>query len=338
MTRRYTAQLCLPEIGEEGQEKLFRSCVIVVGAGGLGTALLPVLAGAGVGLIHIMDDDVVEEGNLHRQTLYRMDDIGKNKAECAAKHLAGLNPSVRIVPHGVGAQSDTVSSLLSKMCAEAKDHSGRVMVLDAADNFATTYMLSDLCRKESVPLVSASAIRWGGYAAIFCGTVPSYRAVFPVLSAMAQNCQTAGVLGSVVGLVGMLQAQLCLSSLLDIKPSPAGILYRWDAKNLRMTSFSFMEAEEPEEAWPFLAYSQLRLDDILVDVRHPDEQPEIIHPHLYHIPLDRFLRLEKWDFPRNERIVICCQSGVRANRAASHLHTYGYDRLALMAMRHQSIT
>lgn len=347
-TERYAAQICLPEVGEVGQETLSKARIIVVGAGGLGTVVLPVLVGAGIGHIHIIDDDVVEEGNLHRQTLYTMDDIGRNKAECAAEHLIRLNPSVRIIPHPAGAQSDMMAALLRELSANdlkkgmGNEKHAPIIVIDAADNFAATYMLSDLCRDFHLPLISASAIRWGGYVGIFCGPAPSYRAVFPDLTHMALNCQTAGVLGSVVGLVGMIQAQLCFSLLLNITPSPVGNLYRWDAKELRLSHFSFIKADEPEKAWPFLAYSQLKNDDFLIDVRNLEEKPALSHPHLRHIPLDLILQSEDWgkepDLPKTGRIVLCCQSGVRASRAACHLYESGYRHLALLAIKHQALT
>lgn len=157
---------------------------MVVGAGGLGSTLLPILVGAGVGHIHIMDDDVIEEDNLHRQTLYSMEDIGRNKAIVAVSRLKGLNPDVSLTAHPVGAQADTVVSVMEELC-EISGEGDYLAVLDAADNFATTYMLSDFCQCMTYPLISASAIHWIGYAAIFCAEVPSYR-VFKRLSVLAE--------------------------------------------------------------------------------------------------------------------------------------------------------
>lgn len=337
MTMRYDAQICLPEIGILGQEKLSSAQVLVVGAGGLGAVLLPTLVGAGVGHIHIMDDDVVEEGNLHRQTLYRMADIGEKKAIAAVRHLRALNPSVTLTPHVTGAQADNTKALLQNLQANAEKHS-RLVVFDAADNFATTYMLSDLCRELGIALISASAIRWGGYVGIFCKNAPSYRALFPVLEQKAQDCRTAGVMGSVVGMISMLQAQLYFSLLLDIKPSPTGILYRWDALSLRMSSFSFLTAQEPDKVWPFLSYKQLEQTDLVIDVRIPGEKPSCPHENLRHIPLDQFSRVKEFDLPfTDSRIVLVCQSGARAARAAALLWEQGYRNLALLAAKHQEL-
>ena len=333
---RYGSQMVLPEIGETGQIRLGRARLLVVGAGGLGSTLLPMLVGAGVGHIHIMDDDVVEEANLHRQPLYGMKDIGHNKAVVAVSRLNDLNPNVSLTAHPIGAQADTAASVMEELCKVGRERD-YLAVLDAADNFATTYMLSDLCQHMNCPLVSASAMHWMGYAGIFCAGVPSYRAVFPDMSQNVQDCRTAGVLGPVVGLIGMLQAQLCLSHILGAVPSPAGQLYRWDAKALRMSSFSFCNAREPNQAWPFLSFRQLRDDDVVIDVRSPGEQPSISHKNLQFLPLGHLTNLKKVNVPKTKRVVLFCQSGLRAARAAALLHQQGYNRLALLAVRHQSV-
>lgn len=331
---RYDSQMILPEIGETGQARLKRARLLVVGAGGLGSTLLPMLVGAGVGHIHIMDDDVIEEDNLHRQTLYSMEDIGRNKAIVAVSRLKNLNPDVALKAHPVSAQADTVASVMEELYPTSGGE-GYLAVLDAADNFATTYMLSDFCQCMTYPFISASAIHWMGYAAIFCAEVPSYRAVFPDIGQNVQDCRTAGVLGPVVGLIGMLQAQLCLSHILGVIPSPAGQLYRWDAKTMRMSSFSFRNAQEPDKVWPFLSLKQLRDDDVVIDVRSVGEEPPISHKNLHPIPLDHLLRLKNVDVPKDKRVVLCCQRGLRAARAAVLLYQQGYKSLALLAVKHQ---
>ncbi|MFS4572144.1 HesA/MoeB/ThiF family protein, partial [Erwinia amylovora] len=145
---RYQRQSMLPEIGESGQQRLAQARVLVIGAGGLGSALLPLLAAAGAGYLRLYDGDRVEEHNLHRQTLYGMQDIGEEKVFCARRALATRNPAcvVDARPH----------ALTASATAAALDG-------NAADNFALTYQLSDACLAHRIPLVSASVLGRRGY-------------------------------------------------------------------------------------------------------------------------------------------------------------------------------
>jgi molybdopterin/thiamine biosynthesis adenylyltransferase/rhodanese-related sulfurtransferase len=318
MNARYATQARLPGIGMDGQARLADARVLVVGAGGLGCALLPLLVGAGVGSLTLIDPDRVELGNLHRQTLYRMDDIGRPKVEAAASSLRVLNPDVRI---------EALHRPLTP--AEAPTQVAAVdVVVDAADQFAVSYLLSDACLAARRPLVSASAVGMAGYAGVFCGDAPSYRAVFPQWPAGATDCATAGVLGPVVAMIGALQAQLVLALLLDLSPSPGGRLFRWDGRDFG--SFDFGGASEPEQAWPLLDPVQLASDDVVIDLRSLDEAP--------HSPLPQALRVTPETLPTlwpqladAPRVVLACRSGLRAARAAAWLHRQGCTRLALIA-------
>ncbi|MXV44460.1 HesA/MoeB/ThiF family protein [Saccharibacter sp. 17.LH.SD] len=324
---RYQTQKLLLEIGESGQQKLAQATVFVVGAGGLGCALLPWLAGAGIGHIHVMDDDVIELKNLHRQPLYHMEDLGQSKADIACQRLRALNPDCQFTSHVMAAQPDTVRALIQKSD----------VVIDAADNFATTYVLSDACQRVQCVLVSGSSLGWEGYVGAFCGNGPSYRAVFPKIPENSQkNCGQAGIVGPVVAVIGSVMAQFCLSLLLDITPSPVGELRRWDARVMQMRHFSFRDAEEPSHFWPFLAWSELRDDDVVVDVRLLDEKPTLERAKLYQKPLPEFEKSYD-DLPQDRRLVICCQTGVRASKAASFLAGKGYTNIALMAVAKQPL-
>ena len=142
---RYARQLALPEVGPEGQQRLERATVLVIGAGGLGCAVLPYLCAAGVGRLIVVDHDVVDESNLHRQPLYRTDDIGQRKAEVAWATLASLNPYV-----AVKAVCERLTPANAPALVDAAD-----VIVDAADSFAVTYILSDECARARKPLVSA---------------------------------------------------------------------------------------------------------------------------------------------------------------------------------------
>jgi hypothetical protein len=148
MSERYARQMVLPEVGAAGQARLAAASVVVVGAGGLGCPVLQYLAGAGVGRLTIVDHDRVEETNLHRQPLYAMADIGKLKAEAAAAALRRFNPGIAV---------DAVAERLTPQNATALA-AGADLLVDAADSFAATYVLSDACLAAAKPLVSASVI------------------------------------------------------------------------------------------------------------------------------------------------------------------------------------
>ncbi len=186
MSARYDRQVALPEIGPAGQERLKRASVLIVGAGGLGCPALQYLAAAGVGRLIIIDPDRVEESNLHRQPLYRMSDLGALKVEAAYAALRSLNPEVN-----VSARAERLTPANVEACLTSAD-----LAVDAADNFAVTYILSDACLAAGKYLISASALGWSGYVGVFCGTAPSYRAVFPELPGRAGSCAENGVLGS----------------------------------------------------------------------------------------------------------------------------------------------
>ncbi|MCB4455861.1 HesA/MoeB/ThiF family protein [Leisingera sp. McT4-56] len=315
---RYARQMILPEVGAEGQDVLARAHVLVVGAGGLGCPVLQYLGGAGVGRITVMDGDVVEESNLHRQVLYSMADIGLPKAEAARQHLLAANSDLKVT-----AQVQRLDAANAEQMVADAD-----LVVDAADSFAVSYILSDECLRQGKVLISASALGQSGYAGGFCGGAPSLRAVFPDLPAQAETCATAGVMGPVVGMVGALQAQLALKALLGHQPSPQGQLFVFRLGELQMSSFRFDEAEEPEDALPFIAASHITAQDTVIELRDTTEAPEL--------PVPQALRIARADLPaaglpREGRVVLCCRSGLRAWGAAQDLRQAGYSDLALLA-------
>ncbi|MBQ4826376.1 HesA/MoeB/ThiF family protein [Leisingera sp. HS039] len=315
---RYARQMILPEVGAAGQERLARSHVLIVGAGGLGSPVLQYLGGAGVGCITVMDGDKVEESNLHRQVLYTMGDLGQPKAAAARRHLLAANPSLHVT-----ARVDCLDAANAAAMVDAAD-----LVVDAADSFAVSYILSDTCRAQGKMLISASALGQSGYAGGFCGGGPSLRAVFPDLPAQAATCATAGVMGPAVGMIGALQAQLALKSLLDHQPSPRGQLFVFRLQDLQVSSFCFDEAEEPADALPFVAASHITAADTVIELRDAAEAPGLPAFQARRIARADLLAAE---LPRKGRIVLCCRTGLRAWGAASDLKAAGFGDLALLA-------
>lgn len=318
VTIRYARQVVLPEVGDAGQQKLTAARVLVVGAGGLGCPVLQYLAGAGVGHVIIVDPDMVEETNLHRQPLYRMSDIGRPKVEAAAEALRSFNPEVEIE-----AQRAALDPANAPALAAAAD-----IVVDAADSFAATYILSDACRAAGKPLVSASVIGFTGYAGGYCGGAPSYRAVFPDLPAQVTDCASAGVTGPAVGLLGSLQAQLVLSILLGLEPSPLGQVITIDLRRLTFGGFSFRDASEPGHYFPFISRAEVGNDDRVLELRSVAEAPVPAVPQARRVDVANL-----FDESRGAgRIVLCCRTGLRAWRGAKLLHGGGHRDLALLAV------
>ena len=312
---RYARQMVLPQIGPQGQDRLARAHLLVVGAGGLGCPALHYLAAAGVGRITLADPDCIDQTNLHRQPLYRTDQIGQPKAQAAAAALAALNPDVLVTP---------VTDWLTPANAPALV-AGADLVLDCADSFAVSLTLSDACVAAGRPLITGSALALSGYAAGCCGGAPSLRAVFPVLPLQATSCASAGVLGPVVGMIGALQAQMALAVVLGLDPQPLGRLVSWDAGSWRMGGFRFDRAPEPAHPLPFIAFGQVRPDDLLIDLR--TEADPVMGAR--HLPPDRIAELDPGPAPR---VVLACRTGLRAQNAGQLLQSRWPGDIALLAL------
>ena len=221
---RYARHIILAEVGEEGQEKLLASRVLVLGAGGLGAPALLYLAAAGVGTLGIVDDDAVELSNLQRQIVHSAERIGLAKVESAARTLAALNPEVRIVPHRLRLDDKNAGELIA----------GYDLVVDGSDNFATRYALNDACYRARIPLVTAAILGFEGqlttYKAYLDGDHPCYRCLAPTPppDGLVPRCEEAGIFGAVAGVLGSLQAVEALKELLGLGAGLSGRILFYD--------------------------------------------------------------------------------------------------------------
>jgi molybdopterin/thiamine biosynthesis adenylyltransferase/rhodanese-related sulfurtransferase len=225
---RYARQVLLPEIGEQGQARLAASRVAVIGAGGLGSPALLYLAAAGVGHIRLIDDDRVERSNLHRQVVHADARVGMSKAESARMTLMSLNPRIHVHPVVDRLRAENVEALI-------RDHE---VVIDAADNFATRYLIAAATRRLGIPMVYAAIERFTGQVSVFDPRredSPCYRCLFPEppAAADAPNCSEAGVLGVLPGLIGLVQATEAMKVLLGIGKPLVGRLLTYDALGMR---------------------------------------------------------------------------------------------------------
>jgi molybdopterin/thiamine biosynthesis adenylyltransferase len=232
---RYARHLILPEVGEEGQAKLLGARVLMVGAGGLGSPALMYLAAAGVGLLGIVDDDVVDLSNLQRQIVHATDRVGETKTRSAIEGLAAINPEVRVIPHAMRLDERNARELV-----EAYD-----VVLDGSDNFKTRYVLNDACAALRKPLVAASLLRFEGQISTFKPWTggPCYRCVHPAAPApgTVPRCEEAGILGAVAGVMGTLQAVEALKELLGLGDGLSGTLLLYDALGTRFTRIKLVK-------------------------------------------------------------------------------------------------
>lgn len=318
---RYDRQMVMPEIGPAGQQRLAAAHVAVVGAGGLGCPVLSYLAGAGVGHLTLIDADRVDESNLHRQPLYTMADIGTSKVLAAAARLQAFNPDLVITAEVVRLEPANAAPVCG----------GADVIIDAADSFAVSYTLSDLCVQTGQALITASVLGFNGYAGGFCGgTAPSLRAVFPELPESSQDCATAGVSGPVVGMLGALQAQLALSHLLGLEPSALGRMITVDLRSFTMSSFSFSGAAEPTGGFRFISLSQIARDDLVVDLRGREEAAITVTADAHRSSVREITALSEQ--ARGRRAVVCCRTGVRAWNAALKLQQSGCAEIALVAL------
>lgn len=323
MTDRYARQIVLPEVGPTGQARLGAAHVLVVGAGGLGCPVLYYLAAAGIGRLTVIDPDYVEESNLHRQPLYTMADIGARKVDAARAVLLRLNPAI------------AVEALAQRLtAANATELVGLVdIVVDAADSLAVTYVLSDTCLQQHTPLISASAVGLAGYVGGFCAGAPSYRAVFPDMPARAASCRSAGMLGSLVGMFGSLQAQFVLQWVLGIQPSPLGRLASFDASRLAFGGFTFGAAAEAEDSpLRFIDAGSIAPDDLVVDLRGLHEAPVSPIPGALRFTGEQIDTFSAMYPPTHRRVVLCCHSGLRAWQAGRRLQEQGFTELVLVAL------
>jgi adenylyltransferase/sulfurtransferase len=220
---RYARHIVLPQVGGVGQRKIWQSRVAVVGAGGIGSAVIPALAGAGIGQLTIIDDDVVELGNLHRQPLFRERDIGYSKADLALQFVHRLNHFVQANPVQERIGEENAARLLA-------DHD---LVIDGSDNFATRLAVSDACVELGIPLLSAAAVQFQGQVGLFRSR-PCYRCfVGDAFDADdCDNCAELGVLGALTGTVGNFAALLALNFIVGIGDHSAGKLHLFDGEKL----------------------------------------------------------------------------------------------------------
>ncbi|NND81835.1 MAG: HesA/MoeB/ThiF family protein [Gammaproteobacteria bacterium] len=322
MSDRYSRQILVPQIGTQGQQQIAAARVLLVGAGGLGCQVGSQLVGAGVGALTIVDHDRVSLSNLHRQFLFRESDLGSNKATAAARELQARNSAVEIAAVTHRLSPENVAELVQNAD----------LVVDAGDNFAVSYLLSDACEGNTA-MISASVNRSFGYVGVFCSpgkfSAPSLRAVFPKLPRQSQSCDVVGVTGPAVGIIGSFQAQECLKVLCNDAAQLNGQLLYLDLWNYSQQIVNCRAASTPQSRVELIGTQALEESDLVVDVRNADEVAARPQPFRVDraLPLSQLLAEPELS---DSRVVCCCQSGQRALIAAQALLDAGQHQVAAM--------
>lgn len=227
---RYSCQVALPGFGREAQELLKQARVLIVGMGGLGCPAATYLVSAGVGTVGLADDDVISASNLHRQILYNEAEVGQKKVVVAAQRLSKQSPDVTIETHQTRVDVNNVAELIA----------GYDLVVDATDNFETHYLLNDACVVAGKVLVHGAIYQYEGHAAVWNvlnddGTrSPNYRDVFPEVNAMQiPDCADGGVLPTIAGIIGCVQANEAIKVIAKQGEVLAGRMLIFDAQSMQ---------------------------------------------------------------------------------------------------------
>jgi adenylyltransferase/sulfurtransferase len=346
---RYARHLVLPDFGEEGQQKLKRGSVLIVGAGGLGSPAALYLAAAGVGKIGLVDFDSVDATNLQRQILYGESSVGKQKLDAARERLHDLNPHVAIETFNAPLSSKNARELF-----EPYD-----LILDGTDNFATRYLVNDACVILRKPNVYGSIFRFDGQLSVFdASRGPCYRCLYPDPPPphLVPNCAEGGVLGVLPGIVGTMQAAEAIKLLTGLGTPLIGKMLLVDALTMSMRQIRLAKnpqckvcGSDPEirDLIDYEEYcspvneleisvSQLaeRLSrgekPLLLDVREPHEYAAGHLEETTHIPMQQIPQRVA-ELPRDKEIVVYCRSGSRSARVQQFLISNGFTRVKNLA-------
>ncbi len=348
--RRYARHLSLGEFGMDGQLKLKAARVLCIGAGGLGSPVAMHLAAAGVGVIGMVDADVVEESNLQRQLLHGTRDLGRSKLASARDRLGDINPHVEFIGHEARFTRENAMEIAR----------GYDLVIDGTDNFPTRYLSNDVCVFLKKPNVYGSILRFEGQCSVFAPHLggPCYRCLAPQPPepGLVPSCAEGGVLGVMPGIIGTLQATEAIKLITGIGSPLIGRLLHCDALTMKFRTFnlnrdpqcpvcgdhpSIVEPVDYEgfcglRAAPLpapareLTVRELKAklergdDFILLDVREPFEQAIARIEGARLIPLGE-LESRLQELPRDRQIAVHCRTGVRSAKAVGLLEKAGFE-------------
>ena len=339
--KRYARQIHLPDIGIEGQEKLKQAKVLIIGAGGLGCPVIQYLSAAGIGTIGVVDGDVVSESNLQRQILYTSQDIGKSKATIATEKAQQLNSFINI-----NCMDEFIAPQQALEIFPNYD-----LIVDCSDNFGTRYLINDVCVLLGKPFVSAALYRYEGQLGTYNVLQENdtysanFRDVFPTndLKSTTLNCNDAGVIATLPGIMGLYQANEVLNYFLNKNLCLTNKLFSFNCKKLNHFIFEVQsnnnvnhktleeilainygitctQKMEYELSW-FIEDK----DAIIVDVREFEELPIFVAATHLQLPLSE-LEKNKIILAPYQKILFVCKSGIRSKKAQEIISNYFFDK------------
>jgi molybdopterin/thiamine biosynthesis adenylyltransferase/rhodanese-related sulfurtransferase len=338
---RYKSQISM--IGIEGQRKINESSVLIIGLGGLGCPIALQLALSGVGVIGIVDDDIVSLSNLHRQILYQEFDIGKKKVEVAVNNLKKFNSSIEIRFYN--------KRLNEKNCLDLiKNYD---YIVDASDNFQTRYLLNDACFFEKKTLISGSVFQFEGRLITFTENSACLRCIQPIANMSTQSCSDGGIMNMITGVIASMQVSEVIKLILKKGENSINVLTKFDALKNEIKKFKILRDENCELCSVNSKIKGIRMIDMncgkdeksliieideflknrdkyfLIDVRTKEERviDGIINNDFW-FQLDLLYQdLSKIENLKDKEIVIYCHAGVRSLSAAKFLKDNGFQKV-----------
>ncbi|HTV55926.1 MAG TPA: molybdopterin-synthase adenylyltransferase MoeB [Terriglobia bacterium] len=350
---RYSRHLIMPEVGMEGQLKLKQARVLCIGAGGLGAPLALYLAAAGVGTLGMVDFDVVDFTNLHRQVIHHTDDVGRPKLASARDTIHDINPNVEVIPFETRLSSENALEIF-------KDFD---IVADGTDNFPTRYLVNDACVLLNKPNVYGSIFRFEGQASVFYASEgPCYRCLYPEPPppGLVPSCAEGGVLGVLPGIVGCIQAMETIKLVLGKGRPLIGRLLLFDALGMKFRELKLRKNREcplcgeHPTITKLIDYEQfcgIRGEEHMTEIRVPEITPvelkrlmdegkapvlvDVREPHEFEIcriPGSTLIPLGEVPARMNElntadEIVVHCRSGARSAKAVDFLMKSGFRKI-----------
>jgi sulfur-carrier protein adenylyltransferase/sulfurtransferase len=345
--RRYSRHLIMPQVGMAGQGRLKAAKVLVVGTGGLGSPVAMYLAAAGVGTIGLVDYDVVDESNLHRQVIHGTKDIGKRKTESARETILDINPGVEVVIHETLLRSDNALDIIE----------GYDVVIDGTDNFPTRYLVNDACAILGKPNVYGSIFRFEGQLAVFWAEHgPQYRDLFPEPPppGMVPSCADGGVFGVLCATIGAGQATEAIKLITGIGTPLIGKMKLYDALDNEWRTITVRKDPDGKPITELIDYEafcgsplndhestgvadvdvqitpreleEIRDRVVIVDVRDPHEYEISRIEGAQLIPLGE-LPARMHELDSADDIVLQCKSGQRSMQALQLLEQAGFTKL-----------
>ena len=351
--QRYSRHLIMPEVGLDGQRKLKAARVLCVGAGGLGAPAAMYLAAAGVGTLGLVDFDVVDASNLHRQIIYGTPDVGKRKLDAARERLNAMNSAVKVVTHELALTSKNALDVF-------KDYD---IILDGTDNFQTRYLVNDACVLLGKPNAYGSIFRFDGQASVFgVKGGPCYRCLYPEPPppGLVPSCAEGGVLGVLPGVIGIIQATEAIKLILGTGQPLVGRLLLYDALQMRFRELKLRRDPEcpicgdhptihalidydqfcgvvPAHAEPAAVDgSEVTVEELkakldrgdnvfVLDVREPNEYQICRIEGSKLIPLGELARRTE-ELDRDREMIVHCKMGGRSAKAVALLQERGFTR------------